>query len=37
MEFEITENSLMKNESYILQTLHDLKDMGSKSILMILA
>jgi EAL domain-containing protein (putative c-di-GMP-specific phosphodiesterase class I) len=30
LEFEITENSLMKNEEYILQTLHELKDMGVK-------
>lgn len=28
--FEITENSLMKNEEYILKTLHELKDMGIK-------
>ena len=30
LEFEITENSLMKNEEYILQTLRELKDMGIK-------
>jgi diguanylate cyclase (GGDEF)-like protein/PAS domain S-box-containing protein len=30
LEFEITENSLMRNEEYILQTLYDLKDMGIK-------
>ncbi|WP_102348476.1 sensor domain-containing protein [Bacillus sp. Marseille-P3661] len=28
LEFEITENSIMKNEEYILQTLHELKEMG---------
>lgn len=30
LEFEITENSLMRHEEYILQTLRDLKDMGIK-------
>ncbi|WP_077213142.1 EAL domain-containing protein [Bacillus dakarensis] len=30
LEFEITENSLMKNEEYILQTLHEFKGMGIK-------
>ena len=30
LEIEITENSLMKNEEYILQTLHELKEMGIK-------
>jgi diguanylate cyclase (GGDEF)-like protein/PAS domain S-box-containing protein len=30
LEFEITENSLMKNEEYILQTLNELKELGIK-------
>lgn len=30
LEFEITENSLMKHEEYILQTLYELKDNGVK-------
>ena len=30
LEFEITENSLMKHEEYILQTLYELKDKGVK-------
>jgi diguanylate cyclase (GGDEF)-like protein/PAS domain S-box-containing protein len=30
LEFEITENSLMRNEEYIIQTLNELKDLGIK-------
>lgn len=30
LEFEITENSLMKNEEYVIQTLNELKEMGIK-------
>lgn len=30
LEIEITENSIMKNEEYILQTLRDLKELGVK-------
>ncbi|MFJ8237632.1 EAL domain-containing protein [Ureibacillus sp. NPDC094379] len=30
LEIEITENSIMKNEEYILQTLSDLKELGVK-------
>jgi EAL domain-containing protein (putative c-di-GMP-specific phosphodiesterase class I) len=30
LEFEITENSLMKNEEYIIQTINELKDLGIK-------
>jgi diguanylate cyclase (GGDEF)-like protein/PAS domain S-box-containing protein len=30
IEFEITENSLMRNEEYIIQTLNELKDLGIK-------
>ncbi len=30
LELEITENSLMRNEEYVLQTLHELKEMGIK-------
>lgn len=30
IEFEITENSLMKNEEYIIQTINELKELGIK-------
>jgi diguanylate cyclase (GGDEF)-like protein/PAS domain S-box-containing protein len=30
LEFEITENSLMRNEEYIIQTINELKDLGIK-------
>lgn len=30
LEFEITENSLMRNEEYIIQTLNELKELGIK-------
>ena len=30
LEFEITENSLMKNEQFVIQTLSELKEMGIK-------